>query len=132
MKKHLNPKQERFCKLYATDKEFFANGVESYVEAYQPKKIGNWYQTARASASRLLTSINILKRIDELLEMQGLNDVYVDKRLAFWITQTAHPTASLEGIKEYNKLKQRILNKIEMSGNLNMGKILKEIDGDTK
>ncbi len=109
----LNPKQERFCQLYATDKEFFANGVESYIEVYKPKKLGNWYKTARSSASQLLTNMNILKRIDKLLEMKGLNNSYVDKRLAFWITQTAYPTASLEGIKEYNKLKQRIIEKMQ-------------------
>jgi hypothetical protein len=30
----LNPKQELFCELYATDREFFGNGVQSSIEAY--------------------------------------------------------------------------------------------------
>ena|SRR5215203_294398 len=34
----LNPKQESFCKLYATDREFFGNGVESYIEVYNPDR----------------------------------------------------------------------------------------------
>ena len=106
----MNPKQERFCLLYASDREFFGNGVQSYIEAYEPKQRGNWYASARADASRLLTNANILKRIDELLEIE-LNDAFVDKRLGYWITQLAHPNASIDGIREYNKLKKRINDK---------------------
>ena len=96
--------------LYASDREFFGNGVQSYIEAYQPKRKGNWYATVRSEASRLLTNANILKRIDELLEIE-LNDSFVDKRLGFWVTQLAHPNASIDAIQEYNKLKQRINDK---------------------
>ena len=76
----LNPKQEKFCLLYASDKEFFGNGVQSYIEAYEPKEVGNWYATARSNASQLLTNTNILRRIDELLEIE-INNSFVDKRL---------------------------------------------------
>ena len=99
--------------MYASDREFFGNGVRSYIEAYRPKRIGNWYVNARAGASQLLTNIHILKRIDELLEIE-LNNSFVDKRLGFWITQLAHPAASIEGIKEYNKLKKRIDEKLTL------------------
>ena len=43
----LNPKQKKFCELFASDREFFGNGVQSYIEAYEPniaKK--NWYNIA--------------------------------------------------------------------------------------
>lgn len=30
----LTPKQLLFCRLYASDREFFGNGVQSYIEAY--------------------------------------------------------------------------------------------------
>ena len=30
----LTPQQELFCQLYAGDREFFGNGVQSYIEAY--------------------------------------------------------------------------------------------------
>ena len=59
--KNLNPKQELFCQLYATEREFFGNGVDSYVEAYDvdlSKK--NAYKSAAASASRLLKNVNII------------------------------------------------------------------------
>jgi hypothetical protein len=39
----LNPKQEQFCQLYASDREFFGNGVESYIEVYEqtdPRRTG--------------------------------------------------------------------------------------------
>lgn len=107
----MNPKQDKFCILYASDREFFGNGTQSYIEAYQPKQKGNWYNSARAQASILLTKHNILKRIDELLEIE-LNNSFVDKRLGFWVTQLAHPSASMEAIREYNKLKKRTEEKL--------------------
>jgi len=111
--KLLNPKQEMFCVLYASDREFFGNGVQSYVEAYNPPRRGNWMASARTDASRLLTNANILRRIDELLDIQ-VNNSFIDKRLGFWATQLAHPQASIEAIKEYNKLKKRIDEKLTL------------------
>lgn len=114
--KKLNPKQELFCKLYATNKEFFANGVQSYIEAYDPdtsKK--DWYKTACASASQLLSNIKVLNRINELLELRGLNDTFIDKQLEFLITQNTELRTKLSAIQEYNKLKQRILDKQEVT-----------------
>lgn len=85
--------------------------MRSYIEAFKPKKNGNWYQSARQSASQLLTNPHILAYIDELLDI-NINNSFVDKRLGFWITQLAHPSASMDAIKEYNKLKSRINEKI--------------------
>ena len=111
----LNPRQERFCQLYASDREFFGNGVQSYIEAYEPDQSKpNWYNTARNRASVLLTNANVLKRIDELFEAGGLNDQYVDKQMEKLITQDADFKAKMSAIKEYNKLKQRITEKKEL------------------
>lgn len=110
----LNPKQEKFCKLYATETEFFGNGVESYIEAYDPKTTKpNWYKTAAAAASRMLKNVNILDRINELLDSEGFNDAHVDKQLLFLINQGAEFPSKLGAIKEYNKLKQRIVDRID-------------------
>jgi len=106
--KKLNPRQERFCQLYASDEEFFGNGVQSYIEAYNPKRVGNWYNTAKASAWENLTKPDILLRINELLELRGLNDPFVDKQLELLITQNADFRAKIAAIKEYNQLKKRI------------------------
>ncbi len=109
----LNLKQEKFCQLYATDMEFFGNGTQSYIEAYEPDQSKpNWYRTARSRASELLTSPNVLARINELLDLT-LNDQHVDKQLALVITQNADLSSKVAAIREYNKLKQRIVEKID-------------------
>jgi hypothetical protein len=110
----LNPKQELFCKLYSSDKEFFGNGVQSYIEAYEINILKQGaYNGARSSAYDLLTNPHILKRIDELLEVKGLNDSQVDKELLFVIQQKADLGSKVAAIREYNKLKQRITEKID-------------------
>lgn len=110
----LNPKQEAFCQFYASDREFFGNGVQSYIEVYEPDTSKpNWYKTACASASQLLSNIKVCERINELLELRGMNDGFVDKQLELLITQHADFKSKLGAIKEYNKLKQRITEKSE-------------------
>ena len=112
----LNPQQELFCQLYATEKEFFANGVQSYIEAYDPNTgKPNWYKSAQTAASRLLLNVMVLKRINELLELEGLNDAFVDKQLTLLITQHADFNNKLGAIREYNKLKARITEKHDIT-----------------
>jgi hypothetical protein len=107
-------RQEKFCQLYTGEQEFFGNGVESYLEIYDIDKTKpNWYKTACACASRLLSNAKVIERISELLEEQGLNDQFVDKQLKFLLTQYADFGSKLGAIKEYNKLKQRIVDKVE-------------------
>ncbi len=107
-KKLLIPKHKLFCEKYASNTEFFGNGTQSYIEVYKPKRVGNWYNSARASASALLTNPNILGYINQILEMRGLNDTFVDKQLEFLITQHADFKSKLGGIHEYNQLKRRV------------------------
>jgi len=115
-KKKLNPKQELFCKLFTSDREFYGNGVESYAEAYDIDiSVPGKYRTALSNASRLLTNADILDRINELLEEGGLNDVFVDKQLRFLVTQNADLSTKRAAINDYNKLKQRILDKKEIT-----------------
>lgn len=120
LKSKLDPRQEMFCQLYASDREFFGNGTQSYIEAFdvvvvnKPKRDSNenqlTYQTVRQYAHLLLTNIDILKRIDEIYEGRGLNDQFVDKQLEFVITQHAELPSKIKAITEYNKLKQRTTN----------------------
>lgn len=112
----LNEKQKAFCK-YFVSKEFFGSGVEAYAEAYDlDLENQKEYNTAKSNAYRLLTNADILSRINEELEDAGLNDNFVDKQLLFAITQNADLSSKVKAISEYNKLKQRILNKTELSG----------------
>lgn len=110
----LNINQEEFCRLYATIPWYFGNWSESYIMAYwldRSKK--NTSSVARAGASNLLTKPNILQRINEQLEYIWFNDTTVDKELMFLISQHADFSSKVAAIKEYNKLKQRITDKIE-------------------
>lgn len=115
-KEKLNPKQEQFCILYATDREFFGNGVQTYIEVYEPDQHKpNWYKTACAVASEILSNPKVIARINELLEMSGLNEAFVDKQLHFLITQHADFTSKLGAIREFNKLKSRITDKHDLT-----------------
>ena len=113
----LNERQERFCQLYASDREFFGNGVQSYIEVYQPDQTKeNWYKQACVSASEILSNPKVTRRINELLEECGFNEVAVDKQLAFLIHQHEDKKTKLGAISEYNKLKKRIVSKLEIKG----------------
>lgn len=107
----LNAKQERFCQLYATSAEFFGNGVECYMQAYGVKKT---YRVAQVNASRMLSNAIICQRISGILEENGFNDVFVDKQLKFLLTQYSDLSVKLGAIREYNKLKKRITEKVDM------------------
>ena len=109
----LNSQQEKFCQTYiSSDKEFFGNWVQSYIEAYNTDTTEkNWYKSATQSASRLLTNVKVINRINELLEEWWLNDQNIDKQLSFLITQFDDKNTKLSAIKEYNRLKARIIEK---------------------
>lgn len=113
----LNQRQEKFCQLYTSDdREFFGNGVQSYLEVYNVDRTKpHWYDTAAVCASRLLRNAKIYRRIEQLLDEGGLNNVHVDKNLLFLITQQSDFAAKLGAIKEYNKLKARITDKKDIT-----------------
>ena len=106
--------QEAFCQLYVSwDKEFFGNWVQSYIEVYDPDTSApNWYKTACSSASQILSNIKVINRINELLEEWSFNDTNADKQLSFLMTQHTDFSNKLWAIREYNKLKQRITDKL--------------------
>lgn len=115
----LNHKQELFCQLFTdTDnKDFFGNGVQCYIEAYEPKQVGNWYNSAKASASRMLTKVYIINRINKLLGSKGFNDQNVDKQHLFLLNQYADLKTKMSAIKEYNAVKGRLASqKIKIEG----------------
>ena len=103
----LNPRQEIFCRLYASP-EYFCNGVRAYLAAFQDeggKKIT--YESAKNGAYVLLTNNDILARVRELVDIV-VNDVMVDKELGKVVAQDADFRAKVSGIKEYNRLKKRV------------------------
>lgn len=114
-----NPRWELFCQYYSSyDRELLGNGVQSYALAYDidlTEKGG--YSTCRANASKLLTKADILTRIRELLDLGPLNDAFVDRELAFVILQNAELSPKVAAIKEYNALKSRVTEKLDIKMN---------------
>jgi phage terminase small subunit len=111
--KKLNPKQELFCKIFASEQEFFGNGVQSYAKAYGTDlTTKGGYATAKVNSHKLLTNANILAFIDKIMDIY-VNDQVVDKELAFVVLQKSDFGAKVAAIREYNKLKQRIIDKSE-------------------
>jgi hypothetical protein len=130
VKNKLKPQQELFCKYYASDREFFGNGLQSYAEAYDiDLSTKGGVNTAKANAYRLLTTDYILNRINELFEANGLNDTFVDKQLEKLIIQDADFKSKVQAIKEYNALKQRVVKKAEVKVGFTMADLLDEING---
>ena len=124
----LNPLQRKFGKLYASDREFFGNGVQAYAEAYGiVLSTRGAYQSAKSAANRLLTNVNLLAYINKLLEVV-LNEAHVDKQLAFLITQNADFGAKLGAIREFNTLRKRIGGTFE--GKLTFAQALHEAEKD--
>lgn len=126
IKKPLKPEWELFCQYFVSSYETFGNATKSYAKAYNID-ISNKskYASCRTQGYRLLTNDDILKRINELLTELVMNDTTVDMQLAFLITQMGDYGAKIQAIKEYNKLKQRITDKVEVKTDL-IEKILEE------
>lgn len=108
----LKPTQKLFCELYVS--KHFGNGVQAYAEAYgiDFEKTPQRYNSARAMSCELLTNINILSYIREIMPEVDLNELTVDKELMFTILQNADFGSKVAAIREYNKLKNRITEKI--------------------
>jgi len=110
-------KERLFCNLFVS-KEFYGNGVQSYIKAYDvdlEKK--NGYNWAKQQACDKLKNPRILKLINQLLDDAGLNSSYVDKQLLFLITQNSDMRAKMSAIQEFNKLNQRLTDKREKKDN---------------
>ena len=113
----LTLKQLVFCQNFVS-KDFFGNGVQSYIEAYgiDVTKPGA-YVMAKTGAAENLTKPHLLKFINTLIDEAGLNDAFVDKQLLIAITQNADFGSKVAAVREYNKLKQRITAKIDVTSN---------------
>jgi phage terminase small subunit len=111
--KKLSLKQRRFCELYVTSSECFSNGTKSYMKAY-----GCTYGSAKVNSSRLLTNINILTYMNELLEESGLNNVVVDNELRWLIMRRDERGlgAKMAAIREYNRLRGRVKDLVTSGG----------------
>lgn len=119
----LTMQQELFCKYYTSKGSLFDNATLSYAEAYgyeipkdeNGKNIINSkeYNICNANASRLLANDSIKARIQALF-LELLNDNTMDARLGE-IAVKGKDTDSIQALKIYNDLKQRITKKIDIT-----------------
>ena len=125
-KRNLNPREKRFCQLYAGGGEFCGNGVWSYIVANDLTNIiplvsysnlneteKKAYNTAKAMAAKWLTRRNISQQCDKILDKLIRDDV-VDRELARVIMQNDELSAKVAAIREYNLLKSRITAKSDI------------------
>lgn len=101
----LTIRQKKFCELYASSEEFFANGTQSYIKAFSSEKKPISYNSAKVNASKLLANVSVCKYINQLLDGQGLNQQFVNKQLVMLITQHVDLHLKLNAIREFNRLK---------------------------
>ena len=109
-----------FCELYALDMDLMGNGTRAYAVAFDvklddPEVYKKSYATCRTKAAQLLTKVDILAYINELLDDYCLNDTQVDKQLAYVILQHTDLKAKMSAIKEYNRLRVRVKDKLAES-----------------
>jgi len=120
---NITPQQILFCKYYTTRGETFCNGTFSYAEAYDydlPRRAdgnidttSNEYNTCRANGSRLLYNNRIRDKVQEELLAQ-FNEKTADARLQE-ILLNGEDKDSIQAIKIFNDLKQRITKKIDVT-----------------
>lgn len=108
-KNGVNLKQDMFCKMFATDPKIIGNASQCYLKVY-----GGSYDNAKVCAMRLLDKPEITARINEYLSNEGFNEVNVDKQHLFIINQKKDLNVAMKGIQEFNKLKKRVSNTIEL------------------
>jgi hypothetical protein len=113
-------KEEKFCQIYTTQEEFFGNGTRAYLKAFDlnendPKALN----VAKSLASRLLAKVNVLKRINELLDLSGFNSVTADKQTMYCMLQNNDLNAKMRAVEQHNKVKGRIEDKVRMQGMIN-------------
>ena len=107
-KKGLTAKQEKFCQMFAKDRDCFGNGTQTFLKVFKKKDgTSQTYRTAQSNAYKLLTKPHITKRIRELIDIY-ISDEVVDKELGAVIQQWGEIPSKVAAIREYNRVKGRI------------------------
>jgi phage terminase small subunit len=104
--KVLNLEQMRFVEFYtALGSDTYGNATQSYLKAYNCS-----YVTAKSNSAQIIKKPHIIEAINMQLEIQGLNDVTVDRELFSTILQNKDLSSKMAGIREYNKLRKRVVD----------------------
>lgn len=141
----LTPKQERFCRLYAQNRELFGNATLCYATAYEynldsldrkavidPEtkeilKMSDYDRACNVCAvggKQLLRKPKIDQRVSELLREMLTPDI-IDAEISRTILQNEDRSAKMRAISEFNKLQNRTTTtKVDMTSD---GKPIKAI-----
>jgi hypothetical protein len=147
----LNINQELFCRYYTQNSDLFGNATRSYAEAYNhllhtlpdddhhidpetKKRVPSTRQRAEnvcaVEGARLLRNPKVLARITTLLN-ELLTEEVVDAELLRVILQNDELAAKVRAIQEFNKLRQRITNKVDLtSGGMTIADLIRQADDD--
>lgn len=129
----LNPKQELFCKFYSQNRETLGNATHSYAEAYnydldslsreskhdvdgklvENSEYDKSIHVCAVEGRKLLRKPVINDRITQLLN-EWMTEQNVDGELAKVIQQDRDLNSKVAAVREFNKLKARITDKIEV------------------
>jgi hypothetical protein len=130
----LKPQHELFCQLYVKNEELFGNATLCYAEAYNYKletlsheesrddeghliessEYDKAYRVCSVQGSVLLRNLKVQERITKLLN-EMLKDDIVDAQLAKVILQNDKLEPKVSAIREYNKIRQRITEKVDVT-----------------
>lgn len=143
IRKKLNPKQHQFCRLYTKNSYLFGNATMCYAKAYGfdldslsedaiykeelvNKETGEIksiktddssytkaYRVCQVSSARLLSNDIINQCILELLN-ESMTDTEVDAEIVWIMRQRIDLSPKIQAIKEYNKMKGRVIDKREV------------------
>lgn len=100
----LNPRQELFCRYYATNEVgTFGNATQSYLKVYPNSS----EEAAWVSSYDLLRKPKIVENLKELYKIGGLTIEEVDAHLALIVRQNKDLKSKLGGIREFNNIESR-------------------------
>jgi hypothetical protein len=146
----LKAKRELFCRYYTQNQELFGNATLSYAEAFDydldalsrkavyaeviDEETGETsegaliddspydkaYHVCSVLSSRLLRNVEIQARITVLLN-ELLKDEVVDSQLAKLVMQNGDNTNKIAAIREFNKLRGRIIDRTQQVNRLPFG-----------
>lgn len=106
----INIKQDLFCFLYTSDAECFGNATKSYAYAYDIEP----NESCASNGSRLLRNDKVRARINTLLDAL-INPETVDRELIKLVMQNGDLGVKIAAIREYNKVKGRVAEKIDQN-----------------
>ncbi len=119
----LSPQEELFCQVYVNDSNAMGNGLRSYAKAYNynleqlegetDQDYKKRYNIGCSRSYDILRIPRIKQRIAQILA-EMLNNGFVDNELVKIIKQDNKLEPKLNAIREYNKLKARILDKLDL------------------